>query len=201
MNGIAALKAQQVRARLKCLHCENPSVARNLCSGHYQRERRHGDPLAGKTGRGVVRAWVLNALKIETDKCLLFPFAKSGGRPVMNEPGTRRFIGVARFILVRHTGIDPPELEVAHNCGVGDCCNKRHLRWATHAENMADTVTHGTSTREWANAQTILSKDDVRLIRERRADGTPVRRLADTFGVSKSTIWSILYRHNWGWLL
>ncbi|MDA8438697.1 MAG: hypothetical protein M0Z51_07530 [Propionibacterium sp.] len=35
--------------------CHNPAATKGMCSAHYQRQRRYGDPTAGRTPNGTGR--------------------------------------------------------------------------------------------------------------------------------------------------
>lgn len=79
--------------------------------------------------------------------------------------------------------------EVAHWNGVrldNRVCN---LRWATRRENMADKRRHGTDVKGRKNPRAVLTEDDVRVIRSRRASGETMRAIAAAYGVHKNTIW------------
>ena len=149
--------------------------------------------LAYGTGRNEVAARLL----AETDDCVEWPFAKNTG-------------GYGRVWIdgkVHHThaiacnfahGPAPSPLhEVAHTCGNAKCMNHRHLRWATHAENLADTVTHGTSTSGERNPGSKLTEAQVRTIRARRAGGEAVSTLAHEYGVLPHAISALVNRRTW----
>ncbi|WP_413252757.1 HNH endonuclease [Streptomyces griseoaurantiacus] len=58
--------------------------------------------------------------------------------------GKRRNYKSHRWLMghLRGKELEPDEV-VLHSCDVRKCCNPRHLRIATHAENMADMVAKG----------------------------------------------------------
>ena len=125
--------------------CTDRVMSRGLCCKHYKRLRKYGDPLAGQTFKGDARRAFGELLAIETDDCVLWPFAKGkGGYGVIGvSPGVVRGTHVVACEM-RH-GLPPtPAHEVAHSCQTPSCMNYRHLRWATHVENQADMKIHGT---------------------------------------------------------
>jgi DNA invertase Pin-like site-specific DNA recombinase len=77
--------------------------------------------------------------------------------------------------------------------------NKRHLRWATPVENMADTLVHGTRNRGERHGIAKLTEDDVRIIRQMIASGHRQRMIAEKFGVQVMAISNINRRVTWGW--
>ena len=52
-----------------------------------------------------------------------------------------------RVVLIHHQGLDPDRPYCMHSCDNPPCVNIDHLRWGTHAENMADMIAKG---RHWA---------------------------------------------------
>ena len=128
-----------------------------------------------------------------------WPFAKhcTSGYPLMRIDG--KTVRVTRVICEREHGPPPTDRHVAaHSCANGHlaCISKRHLRWATPAENAADTVLHGNSNfgeRQW---QAKLTAEKVKEIRARL--GTARQKdLANEFGVSRTAISAISTGRNW----
>lgn len=83
----------------------------------------------------------------------------------------------------------------AHSCGNPACVNPNHLRWATHAENMADKEKDGTVNRGERNGKTTLTEDDVRAIRAAPPFLTP---LMERYGLTRSSIARIRSGKRWG---
>lgn len=89
---------------------------------------------------------------------------------------------------------------VCHKNGVRSDNRADNLYWGTPRENSADMWTHGTIlTGERAPANK-LSAQDVGCIRECRAEGIPLKPLAEWFMVGLSTISSVTNKQNWKWL-
>lgn len=103
---------------------------------------------------------------------------------------------VHRLVLLAFVGPCPTGCEAAH--GDGDPANNRpwNLRWATHAENIADRRVHGTALIGERNPNAKLTAEQVARIRELGAQQTQVA-LAGAFGVSRTRIRSILRGEAW----
>lgn len=94
---------------------------------------------------------------------------------------------------------DPGHLNVLHRCDNTKCVNPFHLFLGTHDDNMADMVAKGRarSFRGSANGHAALTEDDVRVIRNRRANGHTMQALADEYKVTRQSIWLIVHRKQW----
>lgn len=103
-------------------------------------------------------------------------------------------------VLVLSTFCGPPPFDgaqAAHNNGNPSDNTLRNLRWASPVENQADVDRHGRRCRGVDVFGAVLTEADVKEIRRRVSLGERNRPLADTFGVSISTIH--LIRHNRIW--
>ena len=104
-----------------------------------------------------------------------------------------------RHVLVAETfhGVRPPGNVVRHRNGLAGDDSPNNLVWGTQAENCADTVRHGNSTRGERNPQVKLTLMQVEEIRSRRASGESGKRLAHEFGISQQTVCDIHKRRIW----
>lgn len=185
--------------------CGKPIAARGWCRRHYDRWRSHGDPLAGGTIQGKplqFLAKVLSSKALGTD-CIHWPYALTEkGYGTVTVKG--RTVRVHRYVcLLTHGAAPTSKHEAAHACGVRNCINPRHLRWATHHENILDKALHGTD-RGWHRIDEKhsrgkkLSYQDVTEIRQRFARGGVTRRaLANAYGVTSQYIGSIILGKSW----
>lgn len=91
-----------------------------------------------------------------------------------------------------------PKLQVCHKCDNPKCVNPSHLWLGTHTDNMRDKQTKGRQSIGEKHGSVKLTEQQVRDIREKYEKGnTTHRKLADEYGVSKSTISDIINRKNW----
>lgn len=184
------------------IDCGKPTYAKGLCRPHYQRLLRYGDPTAGRAPDGTSLHYLNNVvLPYGWDQCLIWPFwSDRHGYGRMWIRGHRFY--VHRFVCESINGPPPtPKHEASHSCGKGHegCCAPRHLRWATHKENMADTIGHRTLPIGESNGQAKLTKTAI--IEIRTMGGTMLQReIGSKFGVSRTTISDIINRKYWAWL-
>lgn len=197
-RGLCGRHYQQVRETGRCSvdGCSRPSKVRSLCTTHYDRWYKHGDDFE----RGQLRAangaglqFLLANAAYTGDDCLIWPFAR-------DEHGYARIGGAhgnASPHMCRLAHGDPFEgAEAAHSCGRGNegCVNPRHLRWATHRENEADKLLHGTRLRGEDIRNSKLSPDQVMSIyRDPRSQSA----IAKDFGVEQTNVSHIKSGKTW----
>ena len=180
--------------------CGKVNYIKGWCRAHYDRWRRHGDPLGGRTFDGEPLAFLEGtALPFDGDECLIWPFAKNAaGYGWMRHNGKTRL--VSRIVCEHEHGPPPtPKHEAAHSCGKGHegCVSRKHLEWKTPKENAADKLLHGTSRRGECNSATKLTEAQVLRI---RASTKLQRELAEEYGITRSAVSGIRLRNRWGWL-
>lgn len=167
-------------------------LAYGMCTLHYQRWRRHGDPLKTVikvTERGEVAAFLENIVfQYRGSDCLIWPYNNVDGRGTVRQNGRTRLVSRLACEAV-HGKPASDGLEAAHSCGNGGigCVNPMHLRWATHTENEADKVGHGTSQHGENNHQAKLTNAEVTEIRA-LSGNLSQRAIAVRYGVTQSAI-------------
>lgn len=113
-------------------------------------------------------------------------------------------VSAHRLAYERANGPIPDGLHVLHRCDVPACINPAHLFLGTHAENMADKVNKGRhkvgDRRGENNSFAKLSEAEALAISARIDLGEDTGTLADTFGVSRSTINNIKQGAAWSYL-
>lgn len=91
---------------------------------------------------------------------------------------------VHRAVLEAFVGPRPEGSEAAHHNGNKHDNLLENLRWATHAENIADKVRHGTCSAHGKQ----LTREESAEIRRRRESGESRDDVAEAFGVTPQTI-------------
>lgn len=97
---------------------------------------------------GEAQETLLRFLLTNTDECLIWPHSvNSAGYGQVG--GGRSATPISTHVVAceHRNGERPAGMHAAHSCGVRACCNPRHLRWATPAENTAESFVHGTRKR------------------------------------------------------
>lgn len=149
------------------------------------------------------RAWLDAQLEVDTDDCILWPddWATRRGYPIVSADGHTET--AHRYVCRIAHGEPPPGRPCAtHSCDVPRCCNRKHLRWASHAENMAEKQARGRARlgipkyciRGEAHPRARFTAEQVGLIRKSTLSHGALARLYDA---PRSTISSIRLGYNW----
>ena len=179
--------------------CERPAHRVGMCSAHYERNRKHGDPLAGgplRTPKNGCVKFLKECCASDTDDCIEWPFERY-------ENGYGRALGTtaSRAVCEMVYGPAPsPDHQTAHSCNNRPCCNPRHVRWATAKENAADRVEHGTWLEGRMETNAKLSHPEVLDIYRRAKAGEQLRPLAQEYGVGYGTVQRLTTGQTWAWL-
>lgn len=177
--------------------CGKRHYGRGFCIGHWQRWKKHGDPKAGKTPHGEMSRFFREVvLPYDGDQCLVWPYSRTVNGYAQLNCG-RQKLSVHRLVCEDAYGPPPTRLhEVAHSCGNRSCVARTHLRWATHVENEADKLAHGTHQFGERNPQSRLTDAEVEQIRALRGQQTQ-REIAAKFNVSQSAVSFIQTGSRW----
>lgn len=115
--------------------------------------------------------------------------------------GKYRKVCVHTLVAAAFIGPRPAHLEVRHLDGDQTNAAKTNLAYGTAAENGADKVRHGKSSRGAKHHAAVLTERDVREIRRRYSDGEALQReLSEMYNVSRMTISDITRGRSWSWL-
>jgi DNA-binding transcriptional regulator YiaG len=133
----------------------------------------------------------------KTEACWLWTASRSAyGHGQFGVNGKKRYAHQVSWLLTNH--IIPEGHVIRHKCRNKHCVNPEHLETGTQAENMADKIRDGTSTKGIKHPKAKLTEEQVRQIRARV--GEKQRVLAEEYGVSRETISLISSRKVWAHL-
>jgi hypothetical protein len=104
---------------------------------------------------------------------------------------------VHRLVLEAFVGPALPGLEAAHNNGNPADNHLANLRWATKADNQADRVRHGTSSRGESHGQHKLTAVDVVQILDEWANGANYTAIAASRQLSRTTVSRLIRGLTW----
>lgn len=169
--------------------CSKPAHTQQLCTGHYARLRKHGDPQGGRTLNGVAREYFeTTVMNYRGDECPIWPGRRINGYGSMSLNG--KDVIVSRQVCERLYGPPPsPDHQAAHSCGKGKggCVAPHHLRWATRKENDQDKLIHGTRLFGQRNPLAKLTDEEARQIIALKGVMRTVE-IAAKFGVSRHMV-------------
>ena len=100
---------------------------------------------------------------------------------------------VHRLAYEAFVGPIPPAMLVCHRCDTPLCFNPDHLFLGTPADNNADRQAKGRGNppRDARHALTRIPHSQRDVIRERRRNGEPLKKIAADYGVTFQTISAI----------
>lgn len=113
--------------------------------------------------------------------------------------GTSKLYRAHRLVLMAFVGPPPGNsFDGAHNDGNRLNNSVGNLRWATRADNMSDTLTHGTHSYGERRSWSKLTDAIVRDIRRRWRDGLAgQRQMAREYGVNLGVLQRALRGESW----
>lgn len=152
--------------------------------------------------RGELLNWCMTVAHADSDSCIPWPFGKGVrdyGR--VRYQGTHRLATHVVLILSGQPRPAAPNDQALHSCDTPSCCNPRHLRWGSVADNMNDRDGRQRGqtpdTKGEAHGRAKLSDDDVRNIRRYLAQGATQRAIGELYGVAPSVISRIKTGKRW----
>ena len=101
-----------------------------------------------------------------------------------------------------HSSI-PDGMQVLHHCDNPGCCRISHLFLGTNQDNVDDRERKGRGSKDRGeeNANAKLTEKEVRQIKKEYARGNVTQvKLAEQYGVSRTTISMIIVGTNWAYM-
>lgn len=174
--------------------CGRPIRSKGRCNRHYLQWLRSTPSEHRKPPTLEERFW--SYVRVAgPDECWEWTGAKVNGYGVLSVD--RKSTGAPRVSL-RLAGSTPSAGDDAcHRCDNPPCVNPRHLYFGSRQQNADDAVSRGRVPRGEEKVQRKLSDDAVIEIREKCAAGTVYREVAESYGVSISTVREIAYHQKW----
>lgn len=181
--------------------CAGAHKSRGWCDTHYQRWRKHGDPLrvltSGPTPRSREEA-LFSGIPVGLGAGECWPwqrFLDKDGYGTLKHSGKHyrahrysydlHFPGLEGWMVVRHT------------CHKESCVNPHHLLAGTQADNIADQAVRGTTTRGERQGLSVLTEDKVREIRRQHLAGETSVAIAKSIGNSVHCVRDVLRGKTW----
>lgn len=176
--------------------CGSIAKSRGWCNKHYQRWKKHGDPHAGgrdRAAHGEPGAFFEEAVTLETDECVIWPYGLVDGYGVLTVNGKSG--RVSRLALERRVGPAPVDKPLACHgpCHTRACFNYRHLSWGSHKENATDRHRDASQPRGEAHYRfNVLPPQRAEIIKRYQAGGVTQTQLATEYGCTQPHISRIL---------
>lgn len=144
--------------------------------------------------KGASEAFLRAHVDYAGDDCLDWPYGLSDRGYGLAVIGGKQRAASRWMCILAHGEPVGARSQAAHKCGRPKCVNPRHLRWATHRENMQDRLAHGTENDGERNWKTTITADDVRAI---RAAPNRLAPLVEKYGLTKHAISKIRSGKRW----
>lgn len=179
--------------------CENAIYALGLCRMHYQRNRKHGDPLAGIKNHAPPEERFWRFVE-KSEGCWKWTGNKASGygRFAVGAKADGYFLA-HRFSWTLHNNQEIPEgMFVMHKCDNPECTNPEHLILGTPKENTQDMIAKGRKRTVapvgLGNGKSLLDEEKVRLIRQSDLPHTVIAR---QLGVSAGCVRGVRIGRTW----
>ena len=170
---------------------------------HYRRAMRGADYLPPRTRRMPNEKWTLADLMRRTRRrgdCIEWIGKRvvRGGYGHVRERGVDMYAHRLAWELAHGPILDG--MCVLHRCDNPPCLNINHLWLGTGVDNMRDASLKNRIAKGSRNGSAKLDEVGVGIVRRLVSEGVPRRKVAESFGVSVSTISSIVNGKSWAWL-
>lgn len=108
-----------------------------------------------------------------------------------------RNVRAHRFAYRDQVGPIPEGAELLHSCDTPTCVNPTHLSPGTHAANMGESSERGRAAAGERSPSARLTRDQVRAIKQRLAEGESQSAIARSFDVATVTVHWIAAGKTW----
>jgi hypothetical protein len=145
--------------------------------------------------------WIKGRSQILDNGCWMWIGAStSDGYGVFMIKG--KFYYAHREMYRQVKGDIPPKMLICHTCDRPGCVNPDHLFLGSYQDNRRDSDQKGRSSRQRGLIgqdcpHSKLTDDDIRKIRQLRAEGWKLKELSQTFHVDQSHVSRIARRMEW----
>lgn len=177
--------------------CANIRESRGWCPKHYARWRKHGDASINLNPPPVSPEtfWAKVEIKDDSDQC----WEWVAGRDDKGY-GNAWFDGKcvkAHRLAWFYTYGKWPEPMGLHGCDNPPCCNPKHLREGTYADNSADMLERDRQVRGQQVGNVRLTEAIVVKMREMNKGGMSCRKIGKQYGVSCWTVRDAVSGRTW----
>ncbi|GIN88690.1 hypothetical protein J6TS2_50760 [Heyndrickxia sporothermodurans] len=165
--------------------CKGKYKGLGYCTKHYQRFKKHGDPLKNNRRKKLI------TFDIDENGCFnCTSHAECNGGYHRMRVGKDKHILIHRFIYEQCYGMIPNDLIVRHKCDNPHCINPEHLELGTYQDNMMDKVNRGRCNSPYGERvkQSKLKENDVKEIRYLLTKNLGISEIARKYGVSPASI-------------
>lgn len=139
--------------------------------------------------------WLLNAISEHngSDKCLLWPFAKTNGYGVVTSGKGGGSAHVTRLAFQLYRGPLTAADQVCHTCDNPPCFNPKRLFRGTMADNMADKKAKGRLLYGERHQNSKFTDSQILEIRRLFGFGIPCSKIIETLGLDAkyTSVWAI----------
>ena len=187
----------------KIVDCKKNVFRRGWCAMHWQRWRRHGDPMVENQMSSIrtvdEKMDYHLARGIRDSECLIM----EGG---INSRGYKqiridnRLTLLHRLVLERKIGRPLKQDECAlHSCHRPNCCEASHLRVGTKLDNSRDMFEAGRANppKGETHPSARLTEANVMEIRSKWAFGQSFASLGREYGIACKNIRCVVKRQTW----
>jgi hypothetical protein len=176
-------------------NCENKYSAKGFCKKHYQKNKNHGDPLAGKTysqNKAGSTEYISENSEIDINDCWVWKKYKNNkgyGHPKFKGES----ILAHRLSYLTFIGEIPNNLHVLHNCDNPSCVNPEHLFLGNQNKKIGNFKL---VQEEVDEIRTLWSAGLAERAKGKDSQLTQ-RELAKRFGISRTVINHIVNNKAW----